>query len=48
MKNIGYTFWRDDDFLVGCLDEYPDYWTQGVNERELRENLLDLYKDLAI
>jgi hypothetical protein len=28
------------------LEEYPDYWTQGETEDELKENLLDLYKDL--
>ncbi len=32
---------------LGYLEDYPDYWTQGESETELRENLLDLYKDLS-
>jgi len=33
--------------LVGWLEEYPDYRTQGETMDELRENLLDLYKELT-
>lgn len=31
---------------LGYFEEYPDYWTQGETEEELRENLLDIYKEL--
>jgi predicted RNase H-like HicB family nuclease len=41
-----YTYWQDDDMWLGYLEEYPDYWTQGETEEELRENLLDIYGDL--
>jgi hypothetical protein len=41
-----YTYWQDDDMWLGYLEEYPDYWTQGETEEELRENLLDIYSDL--
>jgi predicted RNase H-like HicB family nuclease len=41
-----YIYWQDDDMWLGYLDEYPDYWTQGETEKELRENLLDIYKEL--
>jgi predicted RNase H-like HicB family nuclease len=41
-----YIYWQDDDMWLGYLDEYPDYWTQGETEEELRENLLDIYKEL--
>ncbi|MDR1305245.1 MAG: hypothetical protein LBK76_08495 [Verrucomicrobiales bacterium] len=47
MKNPTYTYWQDGDFWVGYLDEYPDFPTQGQTERELRENLLDIYQDIA-
>ena len=42
-----YIYWQDEDVWLGYLEEYPDYWTQGENERELRDNLIDLYKDLS-
>lgn len=32
---------------LGYLEEYPDYWTQGETEDELRENLLDIYSELT-
>ncbi|NJR63124.1 MAG: type II toxin-antitoxin system HicB family antitoxin [Cyanobacteria bacterium CRU_2_1] len=42
-----YIYWQDDDMWLGYLEEYPDYWTQGETEDELRENLLDLYSELT-
>lgn len=42
-----YIYWQDDDMWLGCLEEYPDYWTQGETEEKLRENLLDIYNDLT-
>ncbi len=33
---------------LGYLEEYPDYWTQGETEEELRENLLDIYSELTM
>jgi predicted RNase H-like HicB family nuclease len=41
-----YIYWQDDDMWLGYLKEYPDYWTQGETEEDLRENLLDIYKEL--
>ena len=32
---------------MGYLETYPDYWTQGESEAELRDNLVDIYKDLS-
>ena len=32
---------------LGYLEEYPDYMTQGETLDELKENLLDLHRDLA-
>lgn len=42
-----YVYWQDDDMWLGYLEEYPDYWTQGETENELRDNLLDLYSELT-
>lgn len=42
-----YIYWQDDDMWLGYFEEYPDYWTQGETEEELRNNLLDIYKKLA-
>lgn len=47
MKKLGYTFWREDSYWLGYLDEYPDYWTQGVSEEDLQSHLIDLFKDLS-
>ncbi len=42
-----YIFWQEDNMWLGYFEEYPDYWTQGETQTELKENLLDLYKDLS-
>ena len=46
MRSVKYTFWRDGEFFLGFLNEYPDYWTQGYSKEELLENLRDLLTDL--
>ena len=47
MQKIKYTYWKDDKMWLGCLQEYPDYLTQGETIKELEENLRDIYKDLS-
>jgi predicted RNase H-like HicB family nuclease len=42
-----YIYWKDDDIWLGYLEEFPDYWTQGETEDELKEYLIDLYKELT-
>jgi predicted RNase H-like HicB family nuclease len=42
-----YIYWWNDDMWLGYLEEYPDYWTQGETEEELRKNLLDIYGELT-
>ena len=42
-----YVYWQDDGMWLGYLEEYPDYWTQGESEQELRDNLVDIFKDLS-
>ena len=46
MRTLKYTFWQDGNVLVGFLNDYPDYATQGMTKEELVENLQDLLIDL--
>lgn len=46
MRNIKYTFWQDENFYIGFLNEYPDYETQGNSKEELLENLKSLLVDI--
>jgi hypothetical protein len=32
---------------LGYLEEYPDYMTQGTSLDDLKEHLLDLFKELS-
>ena len=47
MNTVRYVHWRDGDFWLGYLEEYPDYWTQGESLDDLLAHLRDLYHDLA-
>jgi hypothetical protein len=33
--------------LIGYLEGYPDYWTQGETIEALEENLLDIYAEFT-
>jgi hypothetical protein len=46
MKKVKYTFWQDDEFFIGFLNDYPDHGTQAFSKEELIENLKDLLKDI--
>ena len=43
---IGYTYWKDDGWYVGYLDDYPDYTTQGETIEEFEDMLRSLYDDI--
>ena len=47
METVRYIYWQNEDMWLGYLQEFPDYMTQGESIEELRENLKDLYDDLA-
>ncbi len=47
MEKTRFIYWQDGNWWLGYLEEYPDYMTQGETLEELKENLKDLYKDLA-
>ena len=46
MEKTRFIYWQDGDLWIGYLEEYPDYMTQGETIEELKENLIDIYKDL--
>ena len=47
MDKIKYVFWQDDNIWLGYLEDYPDYMTQGATIEELKENLKDIYNEIA-
>ncbi len=47
MEKLGFIYYKDDDMLVGYLEEYPDYMSQGVDLEELKKNLKDIYEDIV-
>jgi len=46
MERKRYVYWKDEDMWLGYLEEFPDYMTQGESFDELKENLIDIYKEL--
>ena len=46
MKTTKFTYWRDDDYYLGFLNDYPDYVTQALSKEELVKSLKDLMIDL--
>lgn len=46
METTKYIYLRDSDVYIGWLEEFPNYKTQGETLDELKENLLDIYKEL--
>lgn len=46
MKTIRYTYWKDGNFYIGYLNDYPDYQTQGLSKEELIDNLKGILKDI--
>lgn len=49
MTEVKYIHWKSDasNMVLGYLQDYPDYMTQGETEEELKENLLDIYHDIT-
>ncbi|MGO8731921.1 MAG: type II toxin-antitoxin system HicB family antitoxin [Terriglobia bacterium] len=46
MKTLKFTYWKDGNYYLGFLNDYPDYQTQGMSKEELVHNLKDLLVDL--
>ncbi len=47
METKKFIYFEEDDMLIGWLEEFPDYKTQGATLEELRDNLRDIYRDLT-
>jgi predicted RNase H-like HicB family nuclease len=47
MTTSKFVYWRDGGQWLGYLADYPDYWTQGESLDDLKDHLIDLYRDLA-
>ena len=45
MQVVKIVVWEEDKAWFGYLHDYPDYWTQGETEQDLKEHLKDLYHD---
>jgi predicted RNase H-like HicB family nuclease len=46
-SRMGFTYWQDNGMWLGCLDEFPDYMTQGTSLEDLKEHLLDIHKEIT-
>lgn len=46
MRIPKFTYWKDSEFFLGFLNDYPDYQTQGLSKEELVENLRSLLMDI--
>lgn len=47
MVSLKYIYWKDDNWYLGYLVDYPDYLTQGKTIEELVENLKGLVLDIT-
>jgi predicted RNase H-like HicB family nuclease len=48
MQTLKFVHWQDGDMFLGYLEDYPDYWTQGESLDDLKENLVDLFRDFEV
>ena len=46
MKTTKYTYWKDGQYFLGYLNDYPDYQTQGRTKAGLVAHLTDLLADM--
>ena len=47
MEKKRFVYYEEAKMLVGWLEEFPDYRTQGETLEELQENLKDIYAELT-
>lgn len=47
MQTVKIIYWEEDGGWIGHLQDYPDYWSQGDSLDDLREQLKDVYRDIA-
>jgi len=44
IMELNYSWWMEDDFYLGYIDEYPQYPTQGENLNDLENGLKEIYR----
>jgi predicted RNase H-like HicB family nuclease len=47
MKTKKFIYYQEDDMIIGWLEDFPDYKTQGETLEELKESLQDIYTELT-
>ncbi|HEX7551035.1 MAG TPA: type II toxin-antitoxin system HicB family antitoxin [Candidatus Methylomirabilis sp.] len=47
MEKKKFVYYEEATMLVGWLEEFPDYRTQGETLKELQENLKDIYAEFT-
>ena len=40
---LKYSWWEEDGFYLGYIDEYPQYPTQGESMEDLENGLKEIY-----
>ena len=40
METMKFVYWQDENMMLGYLEEYPDYMTQGESLEELKNKYL--------
>ena len=46
MRTLRYTYWQDQEYFLGYLNDYPEYETQALSKEELMHNLTSLLEDI--
>jgi hypothetical protein len=41
--DLSYSWWREDNFCLGYIDDYPQYPTQGEDLADLENGLREIY-----
>lgn len=45
--HVKFTYWQEDGWFLGYLNDFPDTWTQGEDLEDLKVHLLDLHKEFS-
>jgi predicted RNase H-like HicB family nuclease len=46
MRTLRYTYWQDQEYFLGYLNDFPEYETQALSKEELVHNLKSLLEDI--
>ncbi|MCX6363417.1 MAG: type II toxin-antitoxin system HicB family antitoxin [Actinobacteria bacterium] len=47
METKRFVYYQESELIVGWLEDYPDYRTQGETLDELKKNLQEIYNELT-